>query len=234
MSTTLTRTAGRTDDTVGRRAGGWAALGQAATFIVGMVLFATVVASADYGALETDVGEHLAFLADNTLLLNVWYAVIYLAFGALLVVQSLALLSRVGASFIARVGTAFGLIWATLMFAVGMTAMVGSDMVLEVAAQDSALAASMWATIQMLIQGMGGGIELVGSLWITLMSAAALRTGTLPRALNYLGLVVGAAGILTTTLLLPDVLTALFGLGIIIWYVWIGVVMLRSNPLSAV
>jgi len=219
----------RTDDAIGRRAGGWAALGQAATFIIGMILFATVVASADYGALDTDVGEHLRFLADNTLLLNVWYAAIYLAFGAFLVVQSLALLSRVGASFMARVGTAFGLIWATLMFAVGMTAMIGSDMVLDVAAQDSALAASMWATIQMLIQGLGGGIELVGGLWITLMSVAALRSRSLPKNLNYLGLVVGAAGILTTTLLLPDVLTALFGLGIIVWYVWIGITMLRSE-----
>ena len=229
MSTTLTREVSRTDDAIGRRAGGWAALGQAATFIVGMILFATVVASADYGALDTDVGEHLRFLADNTLLLNVWYAAIYLAFGAFLVVQSLALLSRVGASFMARVGTAFGLIWATLMFAVGMTAMIGSDMVLDVAAQDSALAASMWATIQMLIQGLGGGIELVGGLWITLMSVAALRSRSLPKNLNYLGLVVGAAGILTTTLLLPDVLTALFGLGIIVWYVWIGITMLRSE-----
>ena len=229
MSTTLTREVSRTDDAIGRRAGGWAALGQAATFIIGMILFATVVASADYGALDTDVGEHLRFLADNTLLLNVWYAAIYLAFGAFLVVQSLALLSRVGASFMARVGTAFGLIWATLMFAVGMTAMIGSDMVLDVAAQDSALAASMWATIQMLIQGLGGGIELVGGLWITLMSVAALRSRSLPKNLNYLGLVVGAAGILTTTLLLPDVLTALFGLGIIVWYVWIGITMLRSE-----
>ena len=229
MSTTLIREVSRTDDAIGRRAGGWAALGQAATFIVGMILFATVVASADYGALDTDVGEHLRFLADNTLLLNVWYAAIYLAFGAFLVVQSLALLSRVGASFMARVGTAFGLIWATLMFAVGMTAMIGSDMVLDVAAQDSALAASMWATIQMLIQGLGGGIELVGGLWITLMSVAALRSRSLPKNLNYLGLVVGAAGILTTTLLLPDVLTALFGLGIIVWYVWIGITMLRSE-----
>ena len=229
MSTTLTREVSRTDDAIGRRAGGWAALGQAATFIIGMILFATVVASADYGALDTDVGEHLRFLADNTLLLNVWYAAIYLAFGAFLVVQSLALLSRVGASFMARVGTAFGLIWATLMFAVGMTAMIGSDMVLDVAAQDSALAASMWATIQMLIQGLGGGIELVGGLWITLMSMAALRSRSLPKNLNYLGLVVGAAGILTTTLLLPDVLTALFGLGIIVWYVWIGITMLRSE-----
>ena len=229
MSTTLTRDVTRTDEAIGRRAGGWAALGQAATFIIGMILFATVVASADYGALDTDVGEHLRFLADNTLLLNVWYAAIYLAFGAFLVVQSLALLSRVGASFMARVGTAFGLIWATLMFAVGMTAMIGSDMVLDVAAQDSALAASMWATIQMLIQGLGGGIELVGGLWITLMSVAALRSRSLPKNLNYLGLVVGAAGILTTTLLLPDVLTALFGLGIIVWYVWIGITMLRSE-----
>jgi hypothetical protein len=212
-----------------QQAAGWAALGQAGTFIVGMVLFATVIASADYGALDIDPAEHVTFLSENILLLNIWYSAIYLAFGALLVVLALALQSRLRSSFTARVGTAFGLIWATLMFAVGMTAVVGSSMVVELNERDSDLATSTWTTIQVLIQGMGGGIELVGGLWIGLVSLAGLRMGALPRRLNQLGLGVGAAGILTTTLFLPDVLTAAFGLGLIVWYVWIGLFLVRER-----
>lgn len=229
MTTTLTPRTHQPTHGSSQRAGGWAALGQAGTFLVGMIIFATVVASADYGAIDVDPAEHIAFLTDNSLLLNLWYAVIYLAFGGLLVVQSLALHIRLRPSFLATVGTAFGLIWATLMFAVGMTAMVGNVMVIEVVDGDPALAASLWSTINLVIEGAGGGIELVGALWVGLISLAALRAGSLPRGLNYLGLLVGVAGILTTTMLLTDVLTATFGLGLIAWYIWIGVVMLREG-----
>ena len=48
------------------------------------------------------------------------------------------------------------------------------------------------------------GNELVGSLWVLLLSLAALRTGGLTRALNYLGVVLGIAGILTMIPALAD------------------------------
>ena len=39
-----------------------------------------------------------------------------------------------------------------------------------------------------------GEFEILGGLWILLISWAALRTGGLPRTLNYLGVVIGVAG----------------------------------------
>ena len=60
--------------------------------------------------------------------------------------------------------------------------------------------------------GLGGGNEIVGGLWVLLVSWAALRAGGLPRALNYLGLVIGVAGILTVVPALGE-LGAIFGLG---------------------
>jgi len=46
--------------------------------------------------------------------------------------------------------------------------------------------------------------------------------------LNILGLVVGAVGIIT---IIPplNTLVAVFGLGQIIWFIWMGIALLRSN-----
>ena len=54
--------------------------------------------------------------------------------------------------------------------------------------------------------------------------------GGLPRALNYLGLVVGGAGILTIVPALGELGGIMFGLGQIVWFVWLGMVMLRKRP----
>jgi len=60
------------------------------------------------------------------------------------------------------------------------------------------------------------------------VSWAALRGGGLPKALNYLGVVIGVAGIVTVVPAL-DVLTDVFGLSQIVWFAWLGIVMLRDS-----
>jgi hypothetical protein len=213
----------------GQRAGGWAALLQAATFVVGFAVYGTVIAGAEYGALDIDPATHVAFLVDNQLILHVWYAVIYLVFGGALVVLAPAIHDRVrsGAPTMARVGTIFGLIWATLMFAVGMTAIVGGDIVATLAASDGDRATAVWDTTRLLMEGMGGGIEIVGGLWIGLVSVAGLRSRTLPVWLNRIGVLTGVAGVATTSMLAPDVVTSVFGAGCIVWFTWLGIHLVR-------
>jgi hypothetical protein len=79
--------------------------------------------------------------------------------------------------------------------------------------------------------GNGNG-EILGGLWTLLVSWAALRAGGLPKSLNFLGLLVGVVGILSLFPGLTD-LTGLFGIGQLIWYVWLGIVLLRSNASTA-
>ena len=214
----------------GQRAGGWAAILQAVTFIVGFAIYGTVIADADYGSLAIDPATHVAFLVDNQLVLHAWYAVIYLVFGGALVVLAPALHDRVRSSAptMARVGTIFGLIWATLMFAVGMTAIVGGDIVATLAATDGDSAVAAWSTTRLVMEGMGGGIEIVGGLWIGLVSVAALRSRTLPVWLNRIGVLTGIAGIATTSLVAAEVITSVFGLGSIVWFTWLGIHLVRG------
>lgn len=80
--------------------------------------------------------------------------------------------------------------------------------------------------------GLGNGNgEILGGLMMLLVSWAALRTGGLPKFLNYLGVVVGLVGIVST---IPGLsgLAGIFGMSQIIWFVWLAIIMLRPSPIA--
>jgi hypothetical protein len=208
--------------------GGVSALIAAATWVVGMVLLFTLLAPFATG------DEDPAFLADNQAIIYIWNLIIYLVFGAFLVVLVLALFERLKAGSPAMVQTAtvFGLIWAGLMFASGMVFNIGMETVLDLYGKDPAQAESVWLAVNSVHLGLGGGNEIVGGLWVLLLSWAALRAGGLPRALNYLGVLSGVAGILTLVPAL-EMIGFIFGLGVLVWFVWVGIVMLRGSSSAA-
>lgn len=216
-----------------QKVGGAAALIEAAAYVVGIGLGFTLLASYVTGTLDQE--QTVAFLADNEAILYVWNLIIYVVFGVFLVVLALALHERLKSSRSAlmQIATAFGLIWATLVIASGMIFSIGMETVVDLYGTDPAQAGAIWSAISSVQHGLGGGVEVVGGLWVLLISWAALRTGGLPRALNYLGLVIGAAGIITVVPALGG-LGAIFGLGQIAWFVWLGVVMLRTSPSTVV
>jgi hypothetical protein len=82
-------------------------------------------------------------------------------------------------------------------------------------------------------EGLGGsGGELLGGLWVLLVSVAALRTGGLPKVLKWLGVAIGTAGVLSVVPVLKDLAYG-FGLLQIVWFVWLGIVMLRTTSITA-
>ena len=213
-----------------QKMGGVAALIQAAAYVVGFGLALTLLAT----VLDADPDQYVAFLVDNLTLMHIWHLIIYLVAGVFLVVLALALHERFEADSpaMAQTATAFGLIWAGLVIASGMLLINDTGVVAEIYGEDPAQAASVWLALSAVEDGLGGAIELPGGLWVLLLSWAALRAGGLPRALTYLGAVIGVAGILTVAPAL-EVLGAVFGLGFIVWFAWVGIVMLRSRPGAA-
>ena len=111
----------------------------------------------------------------------------------------------------AQTATVFGLIWAGLIIASGMIFNIGMDNVVDLFGTDPAQAATVWLAIESVFEGMGGGNEIVGGIWILLVSWAALRAGEFSRILNYLGLVLGVAGILSAVPTLANNLVHLVG-----------------------
>ena len=215
-----------------QKMGGAAALIEAATFLVGMALGFTLLAPYVTGALDTS--QTIAFLADNQTIVYAWNQVIYLVFGIFLVPLALALHARLqaGSPGMMQTATAFGLIWAGLVLASGMIFNVGLASVIELAGSDMAQATAMWQSVHAVHIGLGGGNEIVGGMWVLLISWAALRGGGLPRLLNYFGLLVSLAGVITIVPGLSDV-GAIFGLGSIVWFAWVGIVLLRGRSSAA-
>lgn len=211
------------------RIGGAAAIIQALCYVLGFALLAT---SMNPGSTEgwTQV-QKLEFVLERQSLFVFWNTVIYIVFGAALVVLAVVLhrLLQPSASLVASVGTPFGLIWAGLVVASGMVANVGLAWVSEAYATGAEAAAQTWTVVGIVQDGIGGGVEVVGGIWVFCTSVASLRArAVIPKPVNLLGLVVGVCGAVTIVPALSD-MGAVFGLLQIAWFVAVGVVLLRAS-----
>ena len=208
--------------------GGFAALYAGAAYIVGMMGFLLVVGWPD------DPFQQVAVLVNNQVSLHILYIIVYQVWAVFLVVLTLALYERLRADSPAmmQTATAIGIIWATVVIASGMIFNIGMDSVVKLYGQDPAQATTVWLAIVSVCNGLGGGNEILGGIWMLLISWAALHAEGLPKALSYLGIVVGAAGILSALPGLGDV-GLVFGLVQIVWFIWLAIFMLRGSTSAA-
>lgn len=210
------------------RIGGAASLLAAGTFAYGIAMFATTFV--DYTDPDATPAETVDFLVDHQGALLAWYIGIFIVFGAALVPLGLALRKRLvdEAPTLANVGVVFAVIWAALMFATGMISNIGIEAVADLAESDPDRAITVWSSIDIVTNGLGGGNELVGGIWILLVSIAGLLTARLPRWLNVVGVITAVAGVITVVPAF-EVVEMVFGLGSIIWFVGIGIALIRSH-----
>jgi hypothetical protein len=208
--------------------GGFAALYEAAAYIVGMIGFLAVV---DVSGVADPV-QKVALMAENLDFLYILYLFVYVIWGISMVVLALALYERLkaGSPAIVQVATVFGIFWGCVIILSGMIHNVGMQNVVDLYGIDPAQAGTVWLTIDSVLGGLAGSNEAIGGIWILLLSWAALRTGELSRVLNYLGVLVGVAGIISIVPALAEIFIYMFALGQIVWFIWLGISMLRSNP----
>lgn len=210
-----------------QKMGGIAAMYLAAVYLIGMVVFLVVL---DYPSVTTPA-QKAALLVEKPMVIFWSNLLMYVFFGLFLIVLSLALYNRLksGAPAMMQVATAIGMIWAGSLMASGMVANAGIDPVVALYAKDPAQAALTWQGIETMANGLGyANGEILGGLLTLLVSLAALRAGGLPKGLNILGLLIGAVGIVS---IFPGLtgLIAVYGLSKIIWFVWLGIVLLRTE-----
>jgi hypothetical protein len=217
-----------------QRMGGIAALLGGATNLFAIVTLLTLLEPNGYGS--DDPGQVVAFLARNQTLMRAWYVIIWLVFGVSMILLSLALYERLasGSAAHAQAVTTFGLIYAVLVIVIGTLSINNVSTVVDLYGKNPDQAAAVWLTLDSVETGLGagGGETMVTALWLLLLSWVAWRACELPKALNYLGLVLGVAGVLSV-FLASLVLSAVYGLGLIIWLVWLGIVLLRTSPVPA-
>ena len=161
---------------------------------------------------DADSLQKLAFLAENQVILSIVNLIMYVLFGIFLAVLVLAINDRLkrNTPTLSQIASIFGVIWVGLVIASGMIANIGLAAALELSTKDPDEAMTVWRTIYSVVEGLGGGNEVVGGLWVLLLSFAALKGGELSKRLNYFGLFIGIVGILTVYP--AEVLTEIF------WY----------------
>lgn len=208
--------------------GGLAAIYMAVAHLIGIGTFLVVL---DYLSI-TDPVQKLALNVQKQPVIFATNLVMYIFFGFALITLSLALYDRLKSASPAliQVATAIGIIWAGSLIASGMVANAGLTAIMPLYAKDPAQAALTWQGIEAVSNGLGNANgEILGGLWVLLVSLAALRDGGVPRGLNILGLLVGAVGIVSLIPGLTDSLVGVFGLGQILWFIWLSIILLRQS-----
>jgi hypothetical protein len=211
-----------------QKMGGIAALYMAVAYLIGMAIFLVVL---DYPSI-TDPAQKVALLVEMQMVTFSTNLLMYVFFGVFLIVLSLALYDRLksGAPAMMQAATVIGIVWAGSLIAGGMVSNAGIAPVVALYAEDPAQAALTWQGIEIVAGGLSNANgEILGGLFTLLVSLAALKAGGLPRGLNILGLLAGALGILSILPGLTD-LTGIFGVDQMIWFAWLGIVLLRSKP----
>ena len=213
------------------KVGGLAALYLAAAYVVAMLYFLVFVTYSDV----VDPVERVNAIVANHGSMRLVNLISYVVFGIVLAILALALHARSGrrAPVLSQAATAVGCLWAAMLVASGLVFNAGGAAVVALHSTSPAQAVAVWQAIQPVADGLGGsGGELLGGLWVLLVSVTATRTAALPKALNCSGIVVGAAGVVSV---LPGLAAGayVFGLLQIVWFVWLGVVLLRTASRSS-
>ena len=209
-----------------QRAGGVAALYLALAYLVAMPYFLVVV---DYPG-ATTVADKVALVVGNYSSMYAMYLATYVFFGIVLGVLVFALYDRLRAfaPSTMRIATAVGLLWSFALVTSGMVFNYGMTTIVSLADTDLTQARVAWQAIEPVAQGLGGaGGEVLGGVWVLLVSWVALRSGALSKALGWLGIAVGTLGLVSIVPPLHEAAYA-FGLLQIVWFVWLGVTMTRK------
>lgn len=212
-----------------QKIGGIASIISGVAYLVGIVISVLVVMP----SLNLGPEETILFLRDHEIMMFLLYLFIYIVAGVALVFIALAVYERLKqrAKVSAQASLAFGFIWSTLVLASGMMLILDAQVVTELYKTNVAQAIQTYITLTAVENALGGGIELPGGIWIILLSVSGLRAKIWPKALNLLGIAIGIAGVITVLPWLHE-LGSLFGVGFIVWFIWMGIIMIRTDEVK--
>ena len=205
-----------------KRAGGFAALYVAAAYLAAIPYFVFLV---DYPSI-TSPDDKVALLVEHHTSMYVMHLVSFELVALALIVVTLGVFQHLHehAPATMQVACAVGLTRAGLLLASVMAFNPGMSVVVEQQATEPQQAASTWQVIEPVADALGGtGGDVLGGLWLLLVSWVALAAKTFPRLLNWLGITVGAAAQLSAVPGL-GVLEVVTGLLMIVWFLWFGIV----------
>jgi len=171
---------------------------------------------------DWSLNQQVEFILAHQRSYQLWNLIVYLLFGLSLIVLVTSLARKLnGMLFIQQITLTVGLIWAGFVIAAGMIANVGLETVAKLYFDKPEAAINLWLVITTLQDALGGGVEIIGGLWMLLVTWQARSLQYFNNVINLLGMLSGLAGIISIIPLFDNVVV-LFGLGQLIWFVLIG------------
>lgn len=210
-----------------QKLGGISALYAASAYLLAIIFFLFII---DYPSI-TDQTDKIELIIKYEMLFTIMYLVSYVIFGFFLVILSLALFEKLNKteSALLKVATVYGIIWAALLIGSGMVFNSGIKVTADLYAVDPIQALYVFTGVEAVSSGLGFGYgEILGGVWILLISLTALKENAFKKGLNYLGLVIGVIGIISIIPMLND-LAGVFGVLQIIWFIWVGIILIKNE-----
>ena len=208
-----------------QKIGGVCAILEALIYVSAFIVYGGILV---YPNSNASIAEELNFLSDNHLTLSIMNLVSYVLFGILLAVLVLAIHQRLNnySPNLSKLASVFGIIWVGLVIASGMIANIGLNSVIAIGIKEPENAMLVWSSVSIISEGLGGGNEIVGGIWVLLISVIAFKGQLFSKPLILFGILVGIAGILTIYPL--EIFAEVFGISQIIWFLWIGISMIKK------
>lgn len=193
-------------------------------FMVLLLVFQPTIDEAKSGL------DKLKYIIHNKAIYQAWIILIYVVFGLMLVPLTVTISEnfKKQTTIWTKITPVFGFIWSALVIASGMIGVIGLEAVEKILLSDPNAALTSWETVEIIQNGIGGDVEIIGGLWVFLISITSLKEATFNTYLNYFGLIVGGAGILTIFPPHKD-LGGVFGLTQIVWFIVIGIAMIKKG-----
>lgn len=209
------------------KAGGASAWLMATTYLTALALHVTVF---DLSPFQDPLARTAQVVA-NQGSFTAFVLVSYVAFAVALVVFALALHKEVGAEdpALAKVGTIFAFVWATLLVGSGLVYKAGLAAVASLHATDSSGATALLRVVEVVHEGLGCSVEIPGGLWMVLTGLAGLRSRRRSPNLHRLAIVLGSCGVLSVVPALALPAVGVFALGSVVWFAWWGGLLLSGS-----
>lgn len=206
-----------------QKLGGFSAFYLALSYIIGFAIFIVIL---DYPNI-TNPAQKMELLVAQKNMIFATNIIMYVLFGFFLIFLNLSLYEKLKdrTPILMKVATVVGIVWAALLIGSGMVSNAGIAPAVAMYQADPVQGTTYWLAIEAVANGLGGqNGEILGGLMTLLVSIAGIQGGSLPKWLNYLGVIVGIVGIAT---ILPGLVAfvSLFAISQIIWFIWIGIVL---------
>jgi hypothetical protein len=232
MNQELNRLGGMFKMKIFQKIGGFAAFYLAMAYLVTIPIFIFIL---DYPSI-VEPSQKMDLIVNQTALMYLTNIISYVFFGFFLILLNLSLYEKLNdkSPNMMKVATVIGIIWGCLLIGSGMVANAGMTQAIALFKDNPDQGTTLWCGIEAVANGMGGqNGEILGGVMTLLISIAGLRSGLLPKRLNYLGIILGTIGIISIVPGLTD-LCSVFGMIQIIWFIGIGVVLLKQPQMKAV